>query len=109
VNYEEDMKYMNKSRRRFVYTIATGVLAVPLSGLMGLRPVQAAAMSKLSPDDPSAKSLMYTHQSQDAEKRCSGCQFYTGAADAEWGSCVIFPDKLVSASGVCNSWFEKAG
>ena len=66
-------------------------------------------MPKLSPDDPTAKSLMYTHQSADANKLCSGCQFYTGATDAEWGACVIFQKKLVSAGGVCNSWFKRAG
>jgi hypothetical protein len=100
---------MNKRRRRFVNAFVTGVVVIPLSGLISLRQAQAADMPKLSPDDPTAKSLMYTHQSTDANKLCSGCQFYTGAADAEWGACVIFPEKLVSAGGVCNSWFKRAG
>jgi len=34
--------------------------------------------------------------------------FATGVADAEWGACMIFPKKLVSAGGVCNSWFKRA-
>jgi hypothetical protein len=100
---------MNKIRRRFVGAFATGAVAIPLSGLLALRQAQAAGTPKLSPDDPAAKSLMYSHKSADANKLCSGCQFYTGAADAEWGACMIFPKKLVSAVGVCNSWFKRAG
>ncbi|MCP4471887.1 MAG: hypothetical protein GY815_14600 [Gammaproteobacteria bacterium] len=69
----------------------------------------AADLPKLSPDDPAAKSLMYVHESADADRRCSGCQFYSGAADADWGPCVIFPEKVVSARGACNSWYKKAG
>jgi hypothetical protein len=100
---------MNKRRRRFVNALASGAMVIPLSSLIASRRVQAADMAKLSPDDPAAKSLMYTHQSADANKLCSGCQFYTGTADAGWGACVIFPEKLVSAGGVCNSWFKRAG
>ena len=100
---------MNKTRRRFVSVFATGAVVIPLSGLLALREAQAADLPQPNPEDPAAKSLMYTHQSADANKRCSGCQFYTGAADAEWGACMIFPQKLVSAGGVCNSWFKRAG
>jgi hypothetical protein len=81
----------------------------PFSVLLSPRLALAADMPELYPDEPAAKSLMYTHQSADASKLCSGCQFYTGAADAQWGACVIFPEKLVSAGGVCNSWFKRAG
>ena len=100
---------MNKRRRRIVRTFATGAMAVPLSGLIALHEAQAADVAKLSQDDPAAKSLMYTHQSADANKLCSGCQFYTDAVDAGWGACVISPEKLVNAGGVCNSWFKRAG
>ena len=99
---------MNKTRRRFVNVFATGAVAIPLSTLVALRLAQAADMPPLDPEDPAAKSLMYTHQSADANRLCSGCQFYTGPANAEWGACVIFPEKLVSAGGVCNSWFKRA-
>jgi len=99
---------MNKTRRNFVKAFATGVMAIPLGALVSLRLAQAAEMPRLNPHDSTAKSLLYIHQSADANKLCSGCQFYTGAADAEWGACVIFPEKLVSADGVCNSWFKRA-
>jgi len=66
----------------------------------------AANLPELSPDDAAAKSLNYTH---DTARRCAGCQFYTGAGGEDWGRCVIFPDKLVNANGVCNSWYARAG
>ncbi len=100
---------MNKTRRSFVSTLGAGFFVVPLSSLILSRAVLAADTPKLSPDDPTAKSLEYTHKSPDSVKRCGKCQFYTGAADSEWGPCVIFPGKLVNAGGVCNSWYQKAG
>ena len=99
---------MNKTRRRFVNAFAAGAVAIPFSALVSLRLAQAADIPQLNPEDPTAKSLKYTHQSADASKLCSGCQFYTGAADAEWGACVIFPQKLVSAGGTCSSWIMRA-
>ena len=100
---------MNKARRNFVNVFATGAMAIPLGALVSPRLVQAAEKPKLNPDDAAAKSLMYTHQSTAADKLCSGCQFYTGAADAGWGPCMLFPKNLVNAGGVCNSWFKRAG
>jgi len=100
---------MKQTRRRFVAAFVSGALIMPLSGLMLPRQARAADVPKLSPDDPAAKSLLYTHESPDGDRRCSGCQFYSGAANADWGPCVIFPEKVVSARGVCNSWFKKAG
>ena len=99
---------MNKTRRLLVRAIGGAAMAIPLGGLIPGVVVQAAETPKLSPDDPAAKSLGYTHVSTDTAKRCAGCQFYSGAASDEWGSCVIFPDKLVNARGLCNSWYAKA-
>jgi hypothetical protein len=98
---------MNNAKRGFVGAVAAGFVAVPLGSL--LNSLQAAGMAKLSPDDPTAKSLNYSHQSADTNKICAGCQFYSDPASAEWGPCVIFPEKLVSANGVCNSWLKRAG
>ena len=97
---------MNKPRRRFVATIAGAVAVQPLASL--IRTLRAAEMATVNPDDPTAKSLNYAHQSADANKRCSDCQFYSDPSAAGWGPCVIFPDQLVNANGVCNSWFKRA-
>ena len=99
---------MNKTRRLFVRALGSGAMVIPLSSLIPGGFAQAASTPKLSPDDPAAKSLGYTHASTDAAKRCAGCQFYSGAASDEWGSCVIFADKLVNSQGLCNSWYAKA-
>jgi hypothetical protein len=103
------MSTMDNTRRRFVTAFSSGVLVIPLGALMPFQHAGATEIPRLSPADPAAKSLAYTHQSSVADKRCSGCQFYTGEAAAEWGACVIFPQKLVSANGICNSWFKRAG
>lgn len=100
---------MNKTRRTFLYALGMGIIAIPLSSLTRRGMASAAKISKLDPEDPTAKTLAYVYESPDVAKRCSGCQFYTGETDAEWGPCVIFPEKLVSAKGLCNSWFAKAG
>ena len=100
---------MNEMRRRFLSRFSGALVIAPLASLLLAGSSRAADMPRLNPDDPTAKSLMYIHESSDAERRCSGCQFYSGAADAQWGPCVIFPEKWVSARGVCNSWFKKAG
>ncbi len=98
---------MNKNRRSIVIALDAGTMAFPLGNLLS-GGVLAADTPKLSPDDPTAMSLEYSHESSDSARRCAGCQFFTGAADAEWGPCVIFPGKLVSARGLCKSWFAKA-
>ena len=108
-NDQQGMSTMDNTRRRFVIAFSGGVLAIPLGALMPLQHAGAAETPKLSPDDPSAKALAYTHQSSVADKICEGCQLYTGETAAQWGACAIFPQKLVSANGVCNSWFKRTG
>ncbi len=100
---------MNKTRRLIVNALGSVAVALPVLSLTGSISVLAADEPKLSPDDSAAKSLNYTHASADAEKRCAGCQFYSSGKDDDWGACVIFPGTRVSASGVCDSWFARAG
>ena len=100
---------MNKTRRSFLCALGTGVIAIPLGTLTSQGIALAAETPKLDPEDPAAKALEYVHESPDAAKRCDGCQFYTGATNAEWGPCAIFSGKLVSAKGLCKSWYAKAG
>lgn len=99
---------MKNNRRAFLSVFGRGIIALPLINLTIHKPTFAAEGENLNPDDPAAKSLAYTHNSSDPSRRCGGCQFYTGAKDSSWGPCVIFPGKLVSTEGVCNSWYAKA-
>jgi len=98
---------VNKTRRLIVRALGSGVIALPLGTLAFPGAAQAGDTPKLSPDDPAAKSLEYTHTSTNTDRRCAGCQFYTGATSDEWGPCVIFPGKLVNAQGLCKSWYAK--
>ena len=98
----------NLSRRRFVKSAATAVALSPSLLLLG-RPVVAAEMPKVDPDDPQAKGLSYVHQSPKPDSLCANCMLYTGGADSEWGPCAVFPGKLVAADGWCSAWVRKAG
>ncbi len=100
---------MTKSRRLFLCSLGTGVVAISLSTLTRQGIALAAETPKLGLEDPTAKALQYVHESPDAAQLCVGCQLYTGTADAEWGPCAIFPGKLVNAKGWCKSWIAKAG
>ncbi|MCP4387486.1 MAG: high-potential iron sulfur protein 2 [Gammaproteobacteria bacterium] len=100
---------MNKNRRKVVKIMGSGLVAIPALGFTGLTRVLAAGDAKLSPDDPAAKNLNYTEASTDSARHCAGCQFYSGVQGDDWGPCVIFPEKLVNAGGLCNSWYARAG
>jgi len=93
---------VNKNRRLFVYALGSGVCVIPLTSLTLSRAVLAADTPKLSPDDPTATSLEYTHESPDTAKRCAKCQFYTGASDSEWALALYSPGNW-SMPGDCVS------
>jgi len=99
---------MAKSRRSFLSALGAGAIVLPLSALTRDAALLASEAPKVSLDDPTAKALQYVHESPDAAKLCLGCQLYTGAADAKWGPCAIFPGKVVNARGWCASWVPKA-
>jgi len=84
-----------------------GAIAIPLASLSMRTLATGAASEQLDPEDPAAKNLNYKHASSDADKRCRGCQFYTDPSAADWGPCVLFPEKRVNANGICNSWFQR--
>ena len=103
------------ARRQFLQ-----LSAVAAAGAV-LRPssdAQAQDMPKLSPDDPMAVSMRYTHDASTVDpasrpnpaevQNCANCALYQGEDGAEWGPCQIFPGKLVAADGWCAVWAPKA-
>lgn len=90
----------------------------------------------VEPGKDSAKPLHYHHSHAEAKKdadvnkaeksgvawekqTCNACSFYTKVGtkkvkvdgkeqEVEVGICTIFPQKLVTGSGFCNSWAKKA-
>ena len=89
------------TRRSFL----KGVASLPVLAVAGSHGTSFAAM--VSPDDPTAKALEYTEQSQNPDQNCANCNLYQGG-DAASGGCPIFPGKEVAAKGWCKSWVAKA-
>lgn len=78
-------------------------------------PVAASELPRLDQADPTAKALGYVHDASalgadirvDATRVCSTCRFYPRAEQA-WGTCALFPGKVVSAQGWCKAWVAGA-
>ena len=69
---------------------------------------------KIEVSDPVAKALSYTpdatqvdkskHPRYEAGHNCSNCAQYKAQGSDGWGSCAIFPGKLVSAKAWCSGY-----
>ena len=97
---------MKKLNRRQFVSSGMALVAISPSLLLSSRNAVAADVPRLDPDDPQARALSCAHDSPRADNICANCQFYTSAADAEWGPCAIFPGKQVAAGGWCSAWVE---
>ena len=100
-------------RRDFLRGAVTGVIAVPIAGLLGTR-ADAAEAPKLDPASGAAKALQYVHDASKASdspsfqagSNCANCVQWTGA-DQEWGGCNLFPNAVVNRNGWCVAWAPK--
>lgn len=82
------------------------------------REVRADDLPHLSPDDPMAAAMKYTHDASSvdpaarnnpaAEQNCANCALVQGNDGDEWRPCQIFPGKAVAAAGWCSVWAPKA-
>ncbi|MGH8219515.1 MAG: high-potential iron-sulfur protein [Steroidobacteraceae bacterium] len=110
----------NPSRRRFVLLSLTGAGTAALWTLgAGSRHsgAQAAAVQRVSPNEPLAKALGYTENARTVDKAkfptympgqgCDTCRFFQGKAGQAWGPCQIFMGKDVSIKGWCASYAKK--
>ena len=109
------MSKVKIARRDFIRsTLAVGA-AVPLGAI----PIILKADNhRLSEDDPTAKAMGYLHDATQVDvtkyprrageagskQFCSNCQLYKAGSEDGWGTCAIFPGKLVNAKGWCNAW-----
>ncbi len=101
-------------RREFLVKMALAGASIPFAALVASRVSLAA--EKLSEGDPTAVSLGYRHDAEQASheqyvagRRCDGCVFYQGENGAADGPCLVFGGKLVSAKGWCASWRAREG
>lgn len=103
------------ARRRFIQ-----LSAVAAAGCFVRPGAQAEAQTDLphlSPDDPQAKALNYTHDASTVdpasrpqpaeEQQCANCALVQGT-EGEWRGCQIFPGKAVNQNGWCSVWAPKA-
>ena len=103
-------------RRTVLKSALAALAAIPVVSAVGT--AEAAAMPKVDPNDPVAKSLGYvsdttkvddkarpTHK---AEQKCSNCVQYQGKPGDAAGGCNIFPGKSVDANAWCTAWAKKA-
>ncbi|MDJ0832192.1 MAG: high-potential iron-sulfur protein [Gammaproteobacteria bacterium] len=95
----------DNARRSFL----KGIAAIPVVSIAGFQTAAQAGGhgTMLSVDDPTAKALGYVETSVVAGKNCANCNLYTGAVGSTKGPCAIFPGKMVTAAGYCNSWIPK--
>lgn len=96
------------------------VSAVAAAGCFAVNGRDAVAqdMPKLSPDDPTATAMRYTHDASSVDpasranpaenQDCSNCALIQGNDGDEWRPCQIFPGKLVNANGWCSVWAPKS-
>ena len=105
------------SRRRFLTTSAKGAANIPLVSMLGTGQVWAADLPRLAENDPVAMALGYVEDANATDttkfpKRaseegktqfCDNCLQYV-VTEEGWGTCAIFPGKLVAGPGWCNVW-----
>lgn len=97
-------------RRRFLMQMAVMATALPVL-IEGIHPHAHAALPRLTPDNPQAKTLGYVEDAHETGNptfkpgsACANCQFFTAAT----GACALFPSFSVASAGWCSAWAKKA-
>jgi hypothetical protein len=112
------MKATLLGRRSLVKAMVAGAAAMPVTALWrDALAADAAPLTVLKPDDPTAKALGYVEDSTKVdlkanpahkpEQNCSMCVQYKGKAGDARGGCNIFAGKSVSSRGWCKVWAQK--
>ena len=100
-----------QQRSSFLKHSALGLGALPVLNLLGST-AWAAGEVELTENDPMAVALGYKHVAEEGGNAgvprtensfCDNCAQYVATQDG-WGTCNIFPGKLVAAKGWCNVW-----
>lgn len=120
------MKNSSLDRRQFLTTVLAAGAALPVLGSIassltactkGGGEAPPAGETALTESDAVATALGYSADASKVdvvkfpkkatgEQACSGCAQYT-SVNGGWGRCNIFPGKVVTAKGWCNSWVAK--
>jgi hypothetical protein len=99
-------------RRRILKAGACSLLALAAAPFVS-KPARAA--ERVAESDPTALALGYRedatqahHPQYVAGRNCGACRFYTATADADWGSCSVFQNRLVATKGWCSAWAARS-
>lgn len=105
------------SRRTFLKVAASAAL-IPIANI---NVPLALAVEKVKTTDATAIALKYVEDATKSTNRtdkdgvkaadqfCHNCQYFTpDSADAGWGKCALFQEKLVDHDGWCVGWTKKA-
>jgi hypothetical protein len=106
------------SRRAMVKSGLIAGALFPAIGLIGSA-ADAAALTPLDPNDPTAKGLGFVADASKvsasdnptfkAGQKCSTCAQFQGKAGDATGGCNIFVGHSVPAGGWCKVWAQKPG
>jgi hypothetical protein len=106
------------SRRAIVKSGLIAGALVPAMGLIG-NTADAAALTPLDENDPTAKALGYVGDASKVsasanptfkpDQKCSTCAQYQGKASDATAGCNIFAGHSVTAAGWCKVWAKKPG
>lgn len=94
----------DSSRRKFVTYLGAGVVAVPVSTLIGTLPSHAAEM--VDPASDQAVALQYTAVTETEGSSCATCTLYQGGDES--GMCPLFAGKEVASGAWCSAYTPKA-
>lgn len=106
------------SRRDLVKSGLIAGTLVPALGLVA-RQSQAAGLTPLDPNDPTAKSLGFVTDAAQVSasanptfktgQRCASCAQYQGKPTDATAGCNIFAGHSVPAGGWCKVWAQRPG
>jgi len=104
---------LSRIKRREFLSLTAAVLGGGAATNPGRRAC-ADELKILSPDDPTAAAVKYTHDASTVDPStranfapyqvCENCGLIQGMEGDEWRPCQIFPGKLVAAKGWCSVW-----
>jgi hypothetical protein len=102
------------TRRAMVKGSLLAGALVPTIGLIG-NAAEAAALTPLDPNDPTAKALGFVADASKATanptykagSKCSTCAQFTGKPSDATGPCNIFAGHTVPSGGWCSVWAAK--
>jgi hypothetical protein len=101
------------TRRHFLLIVPAGA-ALACAAARAQAPQGSPAMPRLSEADPHARAVGYVEDAAQLDRPqypkyksgedCATCALYGAVAEPSWGSCTLFPRRVVAAKGWCDAF-----